>query len=68
MQERTSCSLLGKFHDGNKCVIAQGLVHPKTAEEKIHCVDLAEDLVRVYVTEVPQTFRHFSVKYPPNPE
>lgn len=49
-------------------MIAQGLVHPKTAEEKIHCVDLAEDLVRVYVTEVPEIFRHFNVKYPPNPE
>ena len=49
-------------------MIAQGLVHPKTAEEKIHYVDLAEDLVRVYVTEVPKIFRHFNVKYLPNPE
>jgi hypothetical protein len=46
------CTLEGEFFDGDMCVIAQGLVHGKTAE-KVHCVDSPEDLARILVTEVP---------------
>lgn len=47
------CSLQVELLDGNKMVVAQGLVKLKTVEEKIHYVDLPADMVRVVVTEVP---------------
>jgi hypothetical protein len=47
-------------HD-NKIVVANGLVQPKTEEEKIHFEDLPADMVRVEVTELIQSFFELSI-------
>jgi hypothetical protein len=42
-------------------VVANGLVQPKTEEEKIHFEDLPADMVRVEVTELIQSFFELSI-------
>jgi hypothetical protein len=52
--ESTMCCLQVELLDVNKMVVAQGLVQPKTTEQKIYCVHLPTGMVRAVVTEVPQ--------------
>jgi len=51
----TPCQLLAPML-GNMVTIAHGCVYPKTAQNKMHCVDLPPDMVRVDVTKVLDPF------------
>jgi hypothetical protein len=53
---------------GNMVTVAHGRVYPKTAPNKMHCVDLPPDMVRVDVSKVLDPFVDLKISDHPEPE